>query len=242
MPDDEGRPTPSTPPTSPTPFEMVFRAIAETRFSGIREALEAEAVDPFDRDSFLMVRPVVELVHALRPEEGLGGAMDEFIALVHHAYLFWDADEPVVRLSEQTCESLLVMAPNVGPSPVHGSHAYYVQFPPRRIWGEPLPGHSYEPLDGCFVTRRDGALAATAIFGFHPDRAGFTVVLVGGERPAPPRLAREDGSPLFAPVLPSGAMAGLYSLTGMEELLELIWRSDDLVRATIEPRHELEIG
>jgi hypothetical protein len=233
MPDDEGR---------PTPFESVFRALAETRFPRIREALEAEAVDPFDRDAFLMVRPVVELAHALRPEGGLGGAMDEFIALLHHAYLFWDAGEPVVRLNETTCESLLAMAPTVGPGPLHGSRAYYVQFPPRRIWGEPRPGDSYEPLDGCFVTRWDGALAATAIFGFHPARAGFTVVLVGGERPAPPRLARDDGSSLFAPVLPAGATAGLYSVTGMEELLELIWRSDDLVRATVDPGRALEIG
>jgi hypothetical protein len=240
MPDDEGRPIPSTHPTSPTPFESVFRAIAETRFPALREGLEAEGVDPFDRDAFLMVRPVVELVHALRPDEGLGGAMDEFIALVHHAYLFWDAGEPVARLSAKTCESLLAMAPRVGPGHIHDWRVYYVQFPARRIWGEPLAEHPYEPLDGCFVTRGDRALAATAIFGFHPDRAGFTVVLVGGERPA--RLAREDGSPLFAPVLPAGATASLYSVTGMEELLELIWRSDDLVRATVLPGHALEIG
>ena len=38
-----------------------------------------------------MDREVVTLLRDLRPEEGLGEAMDQMVALVHHAYLTWAA-------------------------------------------------------------------------------------------------------------------------------------------------------
>jgi hypothetical protein len=41
-------------------------------------------------------------------------------------------------------------------------------------------------------------------------------------------LAREDGSPLFDPTLPGAAAAGLRSIAGEEELLELGWRTRGL--------------
>jgi hypothetical protein len=52
---------------------------------------------------------------------------------------------------------------------------------------------------------------------------------VGGDRPE--ALARPDGSALFAPTLPGGSAAGLYSITGEEELLELGWRTTGLAAA-----------
>ena len=60
------------------------------------------------------------------------------------------------------------------------------------------------------------------VFGMYPDRQGFSVVEVAGSRPS--RLTRPDGSPLFSSTLPGGAAAGLYSMVGEEELLELGWR------------------
>ena len=62
------------------------------------------------------------------------------------------------------------------------------------------------------------------IFGLRPDRPGFSVG--GGDRARALRgSTREDGTALFAPTLPGGAAAaGLCSLTGEEELLELGWR------------------
>jgi hypothetical protein len=61
------------------------------------------------------------------------------------------------------------------------------------------------------------------VFGIHPERAGFSVVEVSGSRPG--QLRRQDGTSLFSPSLPGGAMAGLFSLVGEEELLELGWRT-----------------
>jgi hypothetical protein len=40
-------------------------------------------------------------------------------------------------------------------------------------------------------------------------------------------MARADGTPLFSTVMAGGALAGLRSLIGMEELLELGWRTVD---------------
>jgi hypothetical protein len=64
------------------------------------------------------------------------------------------------------------------------------------------------------------------VFGIHRDRQGFSVVEVTGHRPA--GLARADGSQLFDPTLPGGRAAGLFSISGMEELLELGARSREL--------------
>ena len=75
----------------PTPFDLVFAQIAETVFPTIRAALERGGSDAADRDAFLLVPEVVSLLHDLRPEEGLGEGMDQLVALVHHAYLLWDA-------------------------------------------------------------------------------------------------------------------------------------------------------
>jgi hypothetical protein len=61
------------------------------------------------------------------------------------------------------------------------------------------------------------------VFGLHRDRAGFSVVEVTGSRPG--ALVRADGSGLFSPTLPGGVAAGLFSLTGEVELLELGWRT-----------------
>jgi hypothetical protein len=67
----------------------------------------------------------------------------------------------------------------------------------------------------------------------YPDRPGFSVVEVAGSRPSP--LMRPDGSPLFSTTLPGGAAAGLYSLVGEEELLELGWRIVSQETGSINP-------
>ncbi len=86
----------------------------------------------------------------------------------------------------------------------------------------PFEGANPEPLDGWFREGSPAGLRVLAAFGLHPGRIGFTLVEVGG--PPPGRLVRADGSALFSPTLAGGAAAGLASLAGEEELLELAWR------------------
>jgi hypothetical protein len=210
----------------PTPFDLVFGQSAQEVFPKIRLALDQAGHDPRDRDRFLMLREVVTLVRQLRPEEGLGEGIDQLAALVHHAYLHWEAEQRVVELTAEDLKSLLRTFTTGDGEEVPS--AYYAQMPPHRIWAEVIPGYPPEPLDGCFVhSIPDGAaLAVLGVFGIQPERDGFSVVEAVGPRPL--TLMRADGTELFAPMLTGGEVAGLFSITGEEELLDLGWRTSRL--------------
>lgn len=209
-----------------TPFDLIFQQISQDAFPRIRTVLEENGHDPRDRDRFIMLREVVTLLRDLRPEEGLGGGIDQLAALVHHAYLFWAAGGVTVELTQERLPDLLASPPT--DEAAETPPAYYAQVPERKVWAEVISGEASEPLDGCFVhsSTDTGSLRVLGIFGLHPEREGFSVVEVSGPRPA--GLARENGSELFAPVLAGGARAQLFSLVGEEELLELGWRTHEL--------------
>src|SRR5712691_7651653 len=95
----------------PTPFDLVFEQTAPEIFPSIRAALDQTGHDPRDRDRFLMIREVVTLIRELRPDEGLGEGIDQLAALVHHAYLFWDAGSPIVELTAELLTSLSPQSP-----------------------------------------------------------------------------------------------------------------------------------
>jgi len=208
-------------PDRPDPFAIAFGPLVPDRFGAVRVALGEAAVDAFDRDAWTLSRAGAELLHELRPEEGLGEGMAELVALTHAGFLFWDQGERLLELSRSALDAL-IEEPRTAEPPAVGRSAYYVRLPGRRVWGEPVIGAPAEPLDGWFVVANDGWLSLTAIFGLLPGRPGFTVAHVAGSPPGP--LARADGSALFLPVLPGGQAAGLWSLVGQEELLELGWR------------------
>jgi hypothetical protein len=206
------------------PFDLVFRSASQEVFPGIQRALNEGGHDPRDRDRFLMLREVVTLLHELRPEQGLGEGIDQLAALLHHAYLYWNADEPTFEIPVH----LVTATPGRTEEPgLDSASAYYAVMPEHRIWAEVIPGQPSEPLDGCFVhSSPDGSLRVLGVFGVHPDREGFSVVEAAG--PQPVGLARADGSLLFDPTLPGGRAAGLFSISGAEELLELGWRTTQL--------------
>jgi hypothetical protein len=210
--------------TRPTPFDLVFGPLADERFPPIRVAFEASRGDPRDRDAFLMVREVIQLVHDLRPDEGMGEELGHLAAVHHHAYLFWLAGTPTLEITPAELAGLLRQGALVPGDVAAPPPAFYVQLPERRVWAEVVPGAAHEPLDGCFLALGDdGSLRVLGAFGLRSDRPGLSVVEVAGPRPQ--RLARADGSPLFAPVLAGGDIAGLASITGGEELLEFGWRA-----------------
>ena len=209
----------------PTPFDLVFdEGAVQTTFPRLRAAIAEAGQDPRDRDAFLMLREVVSLVRDLRPEEGLGEGIGQLAALLHHSYLFWDAGEVTRHLTEDQLRSLLLTPPPEISQGLDDQPAFYTQLPERKVWAQVVPETPHEPLDGCFQypSLIPGEIQVLAVFGIHPERAGFSVVEVAGARPI--GLARADGAPLFAPTLPGGAAAGLFSLVGEEELLELGWR------------------
>jgi len=206
----------------PTPFELLFQQTSQDVFPRIRSRLAEGGHDPGDRDRFLMLREVVTLLRELRPDEGLGEGIDQLAALLHHAYLYWAAGQLTVELARDRMSALLSAPAAEGA--VESLGAYYFQVPERRLWAEVIPGQPPEPLDGCFIhPSTDGAtLRVLGVFGVYPEREGFSVVEASGPRQN--GLVRLDGSPLFSPVLPGGAAAGLFSIAGEEELVELGWR------------------
>jgi hypothetical protein len=209
----------------PTPFDLVFENIAPEFFPGIRDALERSGTDDRDRDAFLMQREVVTVLRELRPDEGMGEGIDRLAALLHHAYLFWAAGRQVIDIADPKLLGILDRTAEPRAVAFDPPQACYVRLPERRIWAEVLPGQPHEPLDGCFIhaTADEETLRVLGVFGVHPDRAGFSVVEVVGRRVN--NLARVDRSRIFASTLPGGSRAGLFSLAGEEELLELGWRT-----------------
>ncbi len=209
----------------PTPFSLVFGGLAAQRFSVLQQAIAEAGRDSRDRDAFLLVREVNELMQELRPDEGFGEGVRAMAALLHSSYLFWLDGEHVVSIDDSALTRLLTPRPDGRPSRSRRSNGTYVQLPSLRVWGLPLAGAAPEPLDGWFATAREDTLSVVAVFGLHPGRVGLTVAEVTGA--APLGLARADGSGLFTPTLEGGKAAGLASIQGEEELLELAWRVEE---------------
>jgi hypothetical protein len=210
----------------PTPFDLVFDVIARDRFPEVRASLESSSADPANRDAFLLDRHVVQVLRDLVPDEGVGEAVDQHVALLHNAYLFWRNGQRVVRLNRHDTESLLATAPANGNGAALDT--VYVQFPERTLWAQINEGAPHEPLDGVFVSAIREGYRVLGIFGMHPDRIGFSVAEVSGARLQDQR--RPDGTALFAPLLPGGAAANLYSVDGAPELVELGARAADVAR------------
>jgi hypothetical protein len=203
------------------PFQLAFGPFVPDRFEAMRTTLEQEEVDPFDRDAWTLSRPGVELLHALRPDGGLGEGVEELVALAHAAFLFWQQGERVAMVNRPVLDAVVTGA-SAGSDGAGPRSAYYVALAPRRVWGTPVPGAPPEPLEGWFAVAEDTQLALVAVFGLVTGRPGFTVVQAGG--PPPGELRRDDTTAPFAPVLEGGAAAGLWSVVGGEELCELGWR------------------
>src|SRR4051812_19126902 len=165
----------------PTPFDLVFTQIAETVFPSIRAALERAGAEPGDRDAFLILPEVVQLLHDLRPEEGLGEGMDQLVALAHHAYLLWDAGALVLSIPAERLAGMLQSPAGVAADPHDAPKAYYAQFVDHhQVWAKVIDGGAAEPMDGCFVHAAGDELRVLGIFGLRPERDGFSAVETAG--------------------------------------------------------------
>jgi hypothetical protein len=214
----------------PHPFELIFDRFRAERFPAIRAAVG----DNCDLDRFLLAAPALELMQELRPETGFGDAVDDFVALVHAAYRFWCDGEVTASLSGVATRALCAPGraiPRGAPAFAADRRAAgagttrYVQVAPRVIWGQLADEAPFEPLDGWFALPIDGGVRMVACFGVHADRPGVSVVAAEGERPD--LVEREDGTPLFAPMMTGGDVAHLRSIAGPDELLILGWRERD---------------
>jgi len=214
-----------------TPFALAFTEI-EPRFPAIAEALQQDGAAVTDRDRFALLEPVGRLLKEIVPEGAGADALEVHVLLLHHAYQFWAAEQPVYQISDVSL-SRAALEERITTALPHP--AQYLQLPELRVWGSPNEGSPPEPLDGMFVSEAaagDGAIDVLAIFGMRPDRPGFSAVgLAGRADPDDPTAgeieiaaAREDGTAPFAPKLAGGSAAGLYSVANAAELLLLTCR------------------
>lgn len=212
----------------PHPFALVFGEMAAEKFPAVRDALQGD----LRLEHFLMIPAAVELLHELRPDDGLGAAVDEFVAFVHAAFCYWHDGQRTVSLDERDVRSGM----EAGGRRMEGGgdHARsplsvldprssgYVQISPRILWSQVESSEIHEPIDGWFAVPEGDALRVVACLGLHPERPGLSVLTAVG--PAPTVLERHDGTAPFAPVMEGGAAAGLHSVANGDELLWLAWR------------------
>jgi len=211
-----------------TPFALAFGEI-EPRFPAIAEALQQDGAAPTDRDRFVLLEPVGRLLREIVPEDAGADALEAHVLLLHHAYLFWAAEQPIYQISDQTLRRAVAEKHITARLP---HPAQYLQLPELRVWGSPNEASPPEPLDGMFVSAAPseagggaGAISVLAIFGMRPDRPGFSAVgLEGRADPIEIAAARDDGTAPFAPNLAGGTAAGLYSVANAGELLLLTCR------------------
>ena len=199
------------------PFDLMFGVFREKHFPAIRAAIG----DGVDVNAFVFAAPALELLRELRPDEGLGDGADDFVALVHAAYLYWRDDEQTCGLDE--AETRALTAPRPGRSEGLPRDTTYVQLAPRIFWAPLDPEAAFEPLDGFFAIPLDATtLRLVACFGVHERRPGVSIVTVQGSLPV--MAKRQDGTRVFAPTMPGGDAAHLHALSEPDELLLLGWR------------------
>ena len=215
----------------PTPFDLVFGDVARERFPSVRQGIVAAGRDLASRDEFLLVREVAELMREIRPDEGLGEAVEALVAFVHTAFLYWHHGQRHVEIERDVLGQAIAVGTRTGTSDAPDTPTSYIQLPPLVVWGVPIAGGPPEPLDGWFLSRPGEVLTILAVFGLRPGREAMTTVEISGPRP-PATLARRDGTPLFAPRVAGGAAAQLYSVEGEEELLELVCRVEERLVGT----------
>lgn len=200
------------------PFDLVFGELAPERFPAIATAVAGTP----GLDAFLMAGPVVELLHELRPETGLGEAVDDFVAFVHAAYCFWASGRRTRTLDLEATRALCAAVGRPAPATaLDPAVVEYIQVAPRVVWSRLADADVHEPLDGWFALPGEGTLRVVACLGVHPTRPGLSVLATEGAPPA--SLDRGDGGAPFAPRMEGGDTAGLASIATPEELLALAW-------------------
>lgn len=203
----------------PHPFDLIFGGFRAERLPAIRAALGAAA----GLDAFVLAAPALELLRDVRPDDGLGDGVEDLVALVHAAYLFWRDGEQTVALTASVTRRLCAPAPPVVRASLAPTTTQYVQIAPSLVWGQLVGDGPFEPLDGWFIGPGTAGFRLVACFGVHPQRPGVSVVTTGG--PLLAAIERPDGTDLFAPTMPGGAAAHLFAVSTPEELRLLALRT-----------------
>lgn len=224
----------------PTPYDLVFGGTLEAdAFPGIRDEAAEREVDPSDMGRFGFLSLAGDAVRTLGDPDAPPEALEQYRALVYHAYNFWrrgkqvyDLDAPLVRYLVEGSPSLDGWELEMPQSSI------YLRLPRHLFWGSLEEGGTPEPIDGVFITRSRGSggaphggrLEVLMVLGIRRDRAGFGVIPISAE--VHPGAAAEwvrspgrDTGRDFENILPGGEMKGLYSIITSSEVLKLVARA-----------------
>lgn len=246
-------------PRRRTPYELVFENEPfESRFFPDiqREAREHE-VDPLEPERFFFLSVVGDAIRAVAPSEAPPEALDQYRALLFHAFNFWRFERRVYRMEPALARFLVEAAPTLDEwEPSLPRPSVYLQLPENLFWSSITPETPPEAIDGFFVTgrrfpdargREVTRLEVLAVLGLRRDRAGFSVIpieaaagasIVGPWAEPAPAEGRRD----FETVLPGGELSGLYSIVTAAEALKLVARAlwyIESYHADVQPAPEL---
>jgi hypothetical protein len=225
-----------------TPYEMAFgEAGFENRvFPRIQAEADEHGDDPAVRERFGFLTLAGDAARDIVPAEAPAGALEEYRALLYHAFNFWRFGRRLYVLDAPVARYLVEAAPSVAewelklPVP-----SVYVQLPPKLFWASIATDVPPEPVDGFFATVADcrdplgnpyQELQILMVLGLRRGRAGFSVIPfeteVGGGIPATWADAPgREGAKDFENILPGGEIAGLYSILTTTEALKLLARA-----------------
>jgi hypothetical protein len=236
----EAKPPAAGRPARATPYELVF---GDTDFDvrvfpAIREQAEAYGVDTAHPDRFNFLPRVGEVIREIVSDEAPPEALDQYRALLFHAYNFWRAGRCLYLVEPGVARYLVEAAPALGDWELTlPADAVYLQLPANLFWASIEADGAPEPVDGLFVTaaRASDALGVQyqkvellLVLGIRRDRAGFSIIAFSTEAGAGIvqewAVAEGRAGGDFSSLLPGGEMAGLYSVVTASEALKLMAR------------------
>jgi hypothetical protein len=225
-----------------TPYEMVFgEAGFENRtFPRILAEAEDHHEDPSHRERFDFLTLAAEAVRDMVPAEAPAEALEEYRALLYHAFNFWRFGRRCYVLDAPLARYLVEAAPSLAGWELTLPHpSVYLQLPPKLFWASISTDVPPEPVDGFFAATAQGTdplglpyhdLQVLMVLGLRRGRAGFSVIPFDTEvgRGIPAVWAEtpgREGARDFENILPGGDMAGLYSILTNTEALKLLARA-----------------
>ncbi|HEX2203236.1 MAG TPA: hypothetical protein VHG91_08050 [Longimicrobium sp.] len=225
-----------------TPYELAFgEAGFETRtFPRLLEEADEMGEDPARRERFGFLTLAGDALREVVPEEAPPEALEEYRALLYHAFNFWRFGRRTYVLESAAARYLVEAKPSLRGWELNLPHpSVYVKLPPKLFWASIATDVPPEPVDGFFATLSAAVdplgqayqeLEVLMVLGLRRGRTGFSVIPFDTELgPGIPAVWAEtpgrEGAEDFENILPGGEMAGLYSILTTAEALKLLART-----------------
>lgn len=224
-----------------TPYEVAFASTAYESeiFPAIAADAKLHGSDPLLLEPFTLLPATGEAVRNFVPPDAPPEALEQYRALLYHAFNYWRLGRTTYLLHPSAARYLVEAQPRLeGWEMVVPRPSLYVQLPHNLFWGSVSPEVTPEPVDGMFVSSAPVRAASgepflrlevLMVLGLRRDRAGFSVIPFDTEAGAGIAAAwteaggRESGAD-FDNVLPGGEIEGLYSVLTVGEVLKLLGR------------------